>query len=124
MPYGNLFAAFGAAPNLALGLLSFVYVIGSICVYASLIYQISIRVRNAPEDEAPARPFGLPEAILAGLLTLFLVLTINSAVSQPSIQFRARNLLANFLFTAFVVMVIVTLLPFRGFVLSSMSGFF
>ena len=124
MPYGNPFAAFGAAPSLALGLLSFVYLIGSICVYLSLIYQISTRVRSAGETDAPARAFGLPEAILAGLLTLFLLLTINSAVSQPSIQFSARNLLANFLFTAFVVLVIVTLLQFRGFDVGSLAGFF
>jgi membrane protease YdiL (CAAX protease family) len=57
-------------------------------------------------------------------LTLFLLLTINSAVSQPSIQFSARNLLANFLFTAFVVLVIVTLLQFRGFDVGSLAGFF
>jgi membrane protease YdiL (CAAX protease family) len=124
MPYGNPFAAFGAGPSLALGLLSFVYVIASICVYLSLIYQISTRIRSAAETEAPARAFGLPEAILAGLLTLFLLLTINSAVSQPSIQFSARNLLANFLFTAFVVLVIVTLLQFRGFDVGSLAGFF
>ena len=120
----NPFGAFGVAPSLALGLLSFVYVIGSICVYLSLIYQISTRTRSAAETEAPARAFGLPEAILAGLLTLFLLLTINSAVSQPSIQFSARNLLANFLFTAFVVLVIVTLLQFRGFDVGSLAGFF
>jgi membrane protease YdiL (CAAX protease family) len=124
MPYGNPFVAFGAAPNLALGLLSFVYVVGSICVYLSLIYQISTPTRHAPEDDAPPRAFGLPEAILAGMLTLFLVLTINSAVSQPSIQFSARNLLANFLFTAFVVLVIVTLLQFRGFDVASLAGLF
>ncbi len=123
MPYENPFAAFGAAPSLALGLLSFVYVIGSVCVYLSLIYQISTRTRSAAETDAPARAFGLPEAILAGMLILFLLLTINSAVSQPSIQFSARNLLANFLFTAFVVLVIVTLLQFRGFDVGSLAGF-
>ncbi len=83
MLYGNPFVAFGAAPSLALGLLSFLYLIGSICVYVSLIYQISTRIRNAPEGDALARRFGLPEAILAGLLILFLLLTISSAVSQP-----------------------------------------
>ena len=123
MPYENPFAAFGTAPSLALGLLSFVYVIGSICVYLSLIYQISTRIRSAAETDGPARAFGLPEAILAGMLTLFLLLTINSAVSQPSIQFSARNLLANFLFTAFVVLVIVTLLQFRRFDVGSLAGF-
>lgn len=121
---GNLFAALGAAPSLALGLLSFLYLIGSICVYLSLIYQISTQTRKAAEAEAPTRAFGWPEAILAGLLTLFLFLTISSTVSQPSIQFSARNLLANFLFTAFVVLVIITLLQFRGFEVGALAGFF
>ena len=66
----------------------------------------------------------MPEAILAGLLALFLLLTISSTVSQPSIQFSARNLLANFLFTAFVVLVIVTVLQFRGFDVGALAGFF
>ncbi len=120
---GNLFAAFGVAPSLVLGLLSALYLIASACVYLSLIYQISTRTRDVDTD-APARGFGLPEAILAGLLALFLLLTISSTVSQPSIQFSARNLLANFLFIAFVVLVIVTLLQFRGFDVGALAGFF
>ncbi len=99
-----------------------VYLIASLCVYPSLIYQISIRNRNL-ETEAPARVFGLPEAILAALLTAFLLLTISSTVSQPSIQFNARNLLANFLFTAVVLLVIVSLLQFRGFDVRTLAGF-
>jgi membrane protease YdiL (CAAX protease family) len=121
---GNPLATFGAAPNLALGLLSFLYLIGSICIYLSLIYQISRRTRNAAEADAPPRGFGLPEAILAGLLTVFLLLTISSTASQPSIQFSPRNLLANFLFTAFVVLVIVSLLKLRGFDVGALAGFF
>jgi membrane protease YdiL (CAAX protease family) len=120
---GNLFAAFGATPSLVLGLLWALYLIASTCVYLSLIYQISTRTRNV-EPDAPARRFGFPEAILAGLLALFLLLTISSTVSQPSIQFSARNLLANFLFTAFVVLVIVSLLQFRGFDVGTLAGFF
>jgi membrane protease YdiL (CAAX protease family) len=123
MVSGNLFAAFEAAPNLVLGLLSVLYLLGSACVYLSLIYQISARSRN-PETDGPARTFGLPEAILAGLLTLFLLLTISSTVSRPSIQFSVHNLLANFLFTAFVVLVIVTLLQLRGFDVGALAGFF
>jgi CAAX protease family protein len=120
----SLFAAFGPGPSVALGLLSVVYLIASIGVYLSLTYQISRRTRNACGAEAPARAFGLPEAILAGLLTLFLLLTISSTVSQPSIQFSARNLLANFLFTALIVLVIVSLLQFRGFHVGALAGFF
>src|SRR5436309_9210329 len=120
----SIFAAFGGAPSVALGLLSVVYLIASIAVYLSLIYQISTRTRNASGAEAPARAFGLPEAVLAGLLTLFLLLTISPTASQPSIQFSTRNLLANFLFTAFIVLIIVTLLQFRGFDVGELAGFF
>jgi membrane protease YdiL (CAAX protease family) len=120
----NLYAAFGAAPSLALGLLSLLYLIASTCVYVSLIYQISTRTRSASGADAPARAFGLPEAILATVLIFFLLLTISSTVSQPSIQFSPRNLLANFLLSAFVVLVIVTLLQFRGFDVGALAGFF
>src|SRR5207302_2829052 len=89
----------------------------------SLIYQISARSRNASDaDVATARGFGLPEAILAALLILFLFLTIGASVSQPSIQFSARNLLANFLLTGCVVLVIVTFLQFRGFDVGPLGG--
>jgi membrane protease YdiL (CAAX protease family) len=121
---GNLFTAFGAAPSFAWGLLSVLYLVASLFVYSSLIYQIGTRTRDVAGADAPTRSFGLPEAILAGLLTLFLLLTISSNVSQPSIQFSPRNLLANFLFTAFVVLVIVTLLQFRGFDVGVLAGFF
>ena len=123
MLYGNPFAAFGTAPSLVLGLLWALYLVGSIGVYLSLIYQINTRTRNG-ETDAPARGFGLPEAILAGLLALFLLLTISSTVSQPSIQFSTRNLLANFLFIALVVLVTVTLLQFRGFDVGVLAGLF
>jgi len=51
-------------------------------------------------------------------------MTISSAVPDPSIQFNPRNLLANLLLTAFVVLVILTLLQFRGFDVGALAGFF
>ncbi|HEY4758492.1 MAG TPA: type II CAAX endopeptidase family protein, partial [Chthoniobacterales bacterium] len=42
----------------------------------------------------------------------------------PALQFQARNLLANFLVSAFVVLVIASLLRFRGFDLGTLAGFF
>jgi membrane protease YdiL (CAAX protease family) len=121
---GSVFAAVGAAPSLALGLLSALYFIASLCVYVSLIYQISTRTRGASGADAPTRGFGLPEAILASVLILFFLLTISSTVPDPSLQFKPRNLLVNFLLSAFVVLVIVTLLQFRGFDLGELAGFF
>jgi len=126
MQSGSLFAASGGVPGSILGLvLSILYLLASLYVYISLIYQISARTRNALDaDATTTRSFGLPEAILAALLIGFLFLTIGASVSQPSIQFSPRNLLANFLLTGCVVLVIVTFLQFRGFDVGSLGGFF
>src|SRR6476660_8601842 len=115
MRFGNVFATFGAAPTLALGLLSALYFIASLCVYVSLIYQVSARIRISSGADPPARAFGLPEAVLDSVLIFFFLLTITSTVPDPALQFHPRNLLANFFLSVFVVLVIATLLQFRGF---------
>ena len=124
MLFGNIFATLGAAPSVALALLSLLYSIASVCVYVSLIYQISIRIRSASGVDVPARAFGLPEAVLAGVLIFFFLLTINATVPDPALQFHPRNLLANFLLSVFVVLVIATLLQFRSFDVGALAGFF
>ena len=124
MLFENIFATFGAVPSLALSLVSALYFIAGLCVYVSLIYQISTRIRSAFGADAQANTFGLPEAVLASVLIFFFLLTISSAVPDPALQFHPRNLLANFLLSAFVVLVIVTLLQFRGFDVTALAGFF
>jgi membrane protease YdiL (CAAX protease family) len=124
MLFENIFAAFGSAPSIALFLLWGLYFIGSLCVYVSLIYQISSRIGSASGRDTLARAFGLPEAILASVLSFFFLLTITSAAPDPALQFHPRNLLANFLLSAFVVLVIVTLLQFRGFDVGALAGLF
>jgi membrane protease YdiL (CAAX protease family) len=124
MLFESSFATTGAAPGLALFLLWGLYFIASLCVYVSLIYQISTRIRSASGADTPARAFGLPEAVLAGVLIFFFLLTISSATPDPSLQFHPRNLLANFLLSAFVLLVIATLLQFRGFDVAALAGFF
>src|SRR6478609_1783153 len=123
MLFENVFATFGAAPSLALSLLSALYFIASLCVYVSLIYQISTRIRSASGPDAPTGAFGLPEAVLASVLIFFFLLTISSTVPDPALQFHPRNLLANFLLSTFVVLVIATLLQFRGFDVGALAGF-
>ena len=124
MQYGSLFAAFGSAPNIFFGILSILYVLASLYVYSSLIHQISAQRPAGAGANAPARTFGMPEAILAALLIAFFSLSISASVSQPSIQFSARNLLGNFLLMVFLVLLIVTLLRLRGFDVSSLGGFY
>ena len=119
----SLFAAFGAAPSLALALLSILYVLASLYVYISLVHQISARMSDAVGADAPARKFGLPEAILAALLIIFLLLNVGASISRPSIQFTAQNLVANLVFTVFVVLVVVTFLHLRGFNIGVLGGF-
>src|SRR5207247_1089480 len=68
---GNVFVTFGAAPSLALVLLSALYFIASLCVYVSLIYQIGTRIRSASGVDVPTGAFGLPVAVLACVLLFF-----------------------------------------------------
>jgi membrane protease YdiL (CAAX protease family) len=119
----SLFAAFGAAPSLVLGFFSVLYVLASLYVYISLVHQISARTSDTVGADAPARRFGLPEAILAVLLTLFLLLNVGASISRPSIQFSAQSLVANLVFTVFVVLVVVTFLHLRGFDIGALGGF-
>src|SRR6266480_6766416 len=118
MGSGSLFAAFGAAPGFLLGLL---YLVASAYVYISLINQISART-SAPASAT--RTFGLPEAILAALLILFLLLSIGASVSRPSIDFSKDTLLWNFILMVFLVLFIVTFLQLRGLDVGSLGGFY
>jgi membrane protease YdiL (CAAX protease family) len=123
MPSASLLAASGAAPSIAVNFLSLLYVLVSAYVYISLIHQISARTSNPVGTDAPARIFGLPEAILASVLILFLLLNIGASISRPSNDFSAPNLLGNFLLMIFVVLAIVTFLQLRRFDLASLGGF-
>ncbi|PYI52789.1 MAG: hypothetical protein DMC62_06505 [Verrucomicrobia bacterium] len=122
MASDSLFAALGAAPNDVLSVFFILYVLASILVYISLIWQINART-SASVDE-PKRTFGLPEAILAGALIFLLLLNVSASVSNRSVQLNPRNLLENLVFTLAVVLFIVAFMRFRGFDLSSLGGFF
>ena len=122
MASDSLFAALGAAPNDVLSVFFVLYVLASILVYISLIWQINART-SASVDE-PKRTFGLPEAILAGALIFLLLLNVSASVSNRSVQLNPRNLLENLVFTLAVVLFIVAFMRFRGFDLSSLGGFF
>jgi len=122
MRFDSLLAATGAAPNLILNILLPLYLLAGICVYVSLIRQISARTSSSVDE--PKRTFGLPEAILAGALIFLLLLNVSASVSNRSVQLNPRNLLENLVFTLAVVLFIVAFLRFRGFDLSSLGGFF
>jgi hypothetical protein len=124
MPSASLFAAFGVAPNFFFVILSLLYVVISAYVYISLIHQIRVRGdAKAFGVNTATRTFGLPEAILSGVLIVFLLLNIGASVSHPSIDFSAPTLLGNFLLMAFVVLFIAAFLQLRGFDVGSLAGF-
>src|SRR5207244_13387449 len=105
MRSGSLFAAFGAASSFPLLLLSLLYLLAGAYVYISLIHQIS--ARSSATTDARGRSFGLPEAIVAGLLSFFLLLNIGTSVSNPSALFTPRNLAAILLVTSLLLMFVV-----------------
>jgi membrane protease YdiL (CAAX protease family) len=117
-----ILAAFRVAPGYGATLFFLLYLLLGIYVYISLIRQIGARA-SLPAD-GPMKKFGLPEALLAGTLILFLSLSITASISRPPADISARNLLANLLLTMFIVLFIVTFLQLRGFDLSSLAGLF
>jgi len=122
MRSGSLFAAFGAAPSLLPNILFALYCILSVCVYISLIWQIS--ARTAESSAEPVKRFGLPEAILAAALVCYLLLAISASASRPLVQLHTRDLVANLIFTVVIVLIVVAFLRLRGFNLSTLGGFF
>src|SRR5436190_1948761 len=126
MPSASLLAASGAAPSIAFGLLSLLYVLVSVYVYISLIHQISARTPNPGEADAPARIFGLPEAILAAVLILFLLLNIGASISRPPNDFSASNLLGYFFLIVFAVAIapVIEEFLFRFFLYNVIKRYF
>ena len=117
---------FAGAFSSALGnILVAVLVLAGLAIYLTLIRQISAR-RSTPAiatDGALLKPFGLPEAFFAAALILFLLLNITAAVGRSPIQLNDRDLIANFLFTLFVVFLIAAFLKLRGFDIDALAGF-
>jgi uncharacterized protein len=118
-----LAGAFSSALATFLGAL---LVLGGALVYITLIRQISIRRATVSlEPGVPAaKTFGLPEAFLAGVLILFLLVNITASFERRSPgQLNERVLLANFLLTAFIVLVVAGLLKLFGRDIDSLAGF-
>ena len=107
-------------------LLGSLVVFVGILVYATLIRQISARAA-APLAEAPSPPakiFGLPEALLAAGLILFLLMNVTASFGRRApMQLSNRDLIANFLFTLFIVFFVAAFLKLRGFDLDALAGF-
>jgi membrane protease YdiL (CAAX protease family) len=110
-----------ALANLLIALL----VLAGLAVYLMLIRQIKVRrsTTEATPGAAPVRTFGLPEMFLAAALILFVLFNITAAVGHSSIQLTSRDLIANLLFTLFVVFFIAAFLKLRGIDIDALGGF-
>jgi len=103
--------------NIALLLLLLV----SVYIYATLIWRISARPSAAVD--ASTKTFGLPEAIFATSLSLFLLLGALGSLTSGTKQITDRVLAENLLFTLGIVVLITGLLKLRGFDVNSLAGF-
>jgi membrane protease YdiL (CAAX protease family) len=103
--------------NIALPLLLLV----SVYVYATLIWRISLRP-SATVDSS-TKTFGLPEAVIATSLSLFLLLGTLGSLASGTSQISDRVLAENLVFTLGLVVLITGLLRLRGFDVSSLAGF-
>jgi len=95
-------------------------------VYFTLIRQISARrAALGPDiDVAPRKTFGLPEAFLATGLVLFLLMNVATSFQRKSpVQLTNRDLIANFLFTLFILFVIAGFLKLRRIDIDLLAGF-
>src|SRR5438477_409355 len=118
MQYGSLCATFGTAPNVLFGVFSVLYVLAGLYVYTSLIHQIRARRPSGVTTNAPARIFGIPEAIVAALLILFFSLSIVASVSHPRTDFSKHTLRGN------LPLMVVLVLFFRFFLYNVIKRYF
>jgi membrane protease YdiL (CAAX protease family) len=102
-------------------LASALFFLAGLYVYVSLVRQIA--ARTSPSPDAPARPFGLPEALVAAVLISLLVMNVAAATTASSpVKLNSRFLVADILLTGAIVLVIAAILKFRGFDLESLGG--
>ncbi len=103
-------------------------ILAGAAIYSTLIRQISVR-RSVPvvppgPDEPPIRTFGLAEACVALGLVAFLLLNVVASFERTGpVQLQTRDLVANFLLSLFVVLLIAVVLKLRGLDIDALGGF-
>lgn len=97
------------------------FLIAGVYIYASLLRQIAVR---APNLEPPTvRNFGLPEAVVALLLTFFFLLTLSGAANHDVSRMGNRDLIASAVLTMALLLVLAGFLRLRRFDLDLLGGF-
>jgi len=116
----------GVFSGAAWALLGSLIFLGAVFIYVTLVRQIMARRAIVTEDVGapPAKTFGLPEAFLATGLVLFLLMNVTAALRRESpVQLGTRDLVANLLFTLFIVLFVAAFLKLRGIDIDSLGGF-
>jgi membrane protease YdiL (CAAX protease family) len=113
------------ASSIALGLFFVAFVFVGLSIYFALAWQIGARRATATVDPGVApKTFGLPEAFLATGLVLFLLMNVTAAFRRQSpVQLSSRDLIANLLFTLFIVFFVAAFLKLRRIDIDSLAGF-
>lgn len=114
---------FTGATSIALGLLFVVFLGVGLLIYFALAWQVARRASAPIEPAVTLKSFGLPEGFLAVLLILFLLMNIAASYGRSPVQLTARDLVANFLFTVFIVLFVAAFLKLRGIDIESLGGF-
>jgi len=113
------------ASSIALGFFFVAFVFVGLSIYFALVWQINNRrtVVGADPSVEPHKTFGLPEAFLAAGLVLFLLMNVTASIGRSPVQLTNRDLIANFLFTLFIVFFVAAFLKLRGIDIDSLGGF-
>jgi membrane protease YdiL (CAAX protease family) len=97
------------------------FLVAGVYIYISLLRQIV--ARHVPPETPLVRTFGLPEVILAVLLTAFFLLTLAGGASPTPSRMRNRDLIASAAFTIGLLLALAGFLRLRRFDLNSLGGF-
>lgn len=114
-----VFASFSTASG---AVINAIYVVVCVYVYVSLVRQIAARApANALESSGPT--FGFPEAILAGVLIAFFLLTITLSLSVETRKIGSREIVAEIIFQIGLLLFLVAFLKLRRLDLNLLGGF-
>src|SRR5436305_5604894 len=97
------------------------FLVAGVYIYVALLRQIA--ARRVPAEMPLIRKFGVPEAILAILLTLFFLLSLAGTSSQASPRMHNRDLILSGAFTLGLLLALAGFLWLRRFDLDSIGGF-
>ncbi len=112
------------ASSIALGFFFVAFVFIGLLIYFALAWQINARRNVASADSTVELPktFGIPEAFLATGLVLFLLLNVTSSLRRSPVQLTTGDLIANFVFTLFIVFFVAAFLKLRRIDIDSLGG--